>query len=389
MHRLFGPIVVALTVLGCDAGEPDPPEHPNWIGAADLVRLSLDSLEACSSPGSVAWTHQSDALSVVLGARLGPTGEVVIADRLAGAVLVFAGDTVRRIGRRGDGPGEFSGVADVRFAGDTLLVWDANRGSVSAFGLSGRFHWTEKIQPQMTAQRQMGFVGRDRHGRYPFIARPFGGRDRPNTYQDTSEVVFLDSESVNMTPPIRVPAAWKFVETTGSARITLSFLLSGQVFVEVVDGETWIISGASGALARVDGAGRLDVARAAAAARIVTPDMIAVERNRLRRSISTSRAPGSELSGAANSVPAAETSPVFDNVLGTTSGELWLAEFSADEDSSRVHWVLDSAGDLVRCVHVQERWRVLDARNDRVLVSTTDELGVPRLEIRMLPPAKG
>jgi hypothetical protein len=67
-------------------------------------------------------------------------GSIVIADRTPGEIRIFDtnGRFVRKVGRVGQGPGEFSALQDVRaLEGDSLIAWDANSSRLTAFTPTG------------------------------------------------------------------------------------------------------------------------------------------------------------------------------------------------------------------------------------------------------------
>jgi hypothetical protein len=84
-------------------------------------------------------------LAYVSGARRLRDGRVVIANGKPIELRIFDahGTLVRRIGRTGDGPGEFRGRLDLLPAGgDSLLVYDQGSQRLSLFGLDGKL-WHE------------------------------------------------------------------------------------------------------------------------------------------------------------------------------------------------------------------------------------------------------
>jgi hypothetical protein len=83
-----------------------------------------------------------DAFGRAMDVELGPTGRIYVADDLSWNVLVFdrSGRLLRRVGRRGQGPGEFERpwyLAVDRY--DSLFVWDGALARISVFGPDFRF----------------------------------------------------------------------------------------------------------------------------------------------------------------------------------------------------------------------------------------------------------
>jgi hypothetical protein len=73
--------------------------------------------------------------SIAFAGRLSD-GRMVVVDRRSFQIRFFdrAGKHTSTIGRRGAGPGEFRGFADVILTGDSLLVYDANNRRLSLIG---------------------------------------------------------------------------------------------------------------------------------------------------------------------------------------------------------------------------------------------------------------
>lgn len=82
---------------------------------------------------------QTPLLRIVAVTPLGE-GQVAVGTAVPPEVLIFGsgGNLLRRLGRAGDGPGEFITVASVvRLARDTVAVWDPYRRRVSIYATDG------------------------------------------------------------------------------------------------------------------------------------------------------------------------------------------------------------------------------------------------------------
>ena len=79
-------------------------------------------------------------------AALGPGGQLFVAQPVDLSVPVFdsAGNLVRRIGREGEGPGEFLRISGIGFLGDTL--WVADRRLLRVTFFLGDQIWTEPLR---------------------------------------------------------------------------------------------------------------------------------------------------------------------------------------------------------------------------------------------------
>jgi hypothetical protein len=75
-------------------------------------------------------------------------GYIYTADARSGSIRVYdpSGRFVRRFGRRGDGPGEFSpAIYIVGAVDDSVQVYDENRGTIMVFRRDGTFLRTQRI----------------------------------------------------------------------------------------------------------------------------------------------------------------------------------------------------------------------------------------------------
>ncbi len=75
------------------------------------------------------------------GLAIGPAGEVYASDGVEQVVIVLdaTGGNLRRIGRRGAGPGELREPRGIALVGGKLYVTDAGNHRVSVFGTDGKF----------------------------------------------------------------------------------------------------------------------------------------------------------------------------------------------------------------------------------------------------------
>ena len=109
-------LVPALLLLAaCDSRTPHPVTTSWPVGAKPVVTIST-----ASSPAG-------QELTGVLSARRLADGRIVVANSGTSALLVFdtAGALIQALGRKGEGPGEFTGSLHLfRSAGDSLAVYD-------------------------------------------------------------------------------------------------------------------------------------------------------------------------------------------------------------------------------------------------------------------------
>jgi len=105
-------------------------QHPPALRLADAPDVRIGAVEGAAE---YQWTHP------VAAARLSDGGFAVL-EQLPAEIRVFdaSGVFVRRIGREGDGPGEFRSPLELTaLDGDTLLVWDRGSRRLSWFSIDG------------------------------------------------------------------------------------------------------------------------------------------------------------------------------------------------------------------------------------------------------------
>ena len=79
--------------------------------------------------------------------RVGPGGHILVAERRDTTVRVFspAGQLVRSIGRRGQGPGEFERIGGIGSIGDTIWAGDPTLRRLTYFDLAGNVLGTTRV----------------------------------------------------------------------------------------------------------------------------------------------------------------------------------------------------------------------------------------------------
>jgi hypothetical protein len=137
LHIRCSAISAVLLLAGLTVALPARAQQTGVIRPRDPARLVLTEVLRLGSE-----LGDDDAFGRVMDVELGPTGRIYVADDLGWNVAVFdrSGRLVRRVGRRGRGPGEFERPWHLAVdRHDSLFVWDGAVGRVSVFGPDGRF----------------------------------------------------------------------------------------------------------------------------------------------------------------------------------------------------------------------------------------------------------
>jgi hypothetical protein len=121
--------LVTLLLAGCG----DSPE----AGAASADEIVEWTLEEVGTIGSE--NDPETSFSRVEGVRIGTEGELFVGQPNQLWVYGADGKLLRRIGRQGQGPGEFTSMTGWGFLGDTLYAVDLDLRRVSYFTPSGDF----------------------------------------------------------------------------------------------------------------------------------------------------------------------------------------------------------------------------------------------------------
>lgn len=178
---------------GITIAESPPPDDRTPVFAIDTVpRVVLGDDEAIAE----------EQFAQVAAAIRVPTGEIVVSEPRANEVRVFdaTGAFLRLLGRRGEGPGEFSGLDVVLLGGGGVVAWDRNDNTVTSFATDGTLEWEqahERLPPVTDGGMVMRPVLQPRMVRQDGAIYAFSTRPRANapsgTYRDTLNVWLMQA----------------------------------------------------------------------------------------------------------------------------------------------------------------------------------------------------
>ncbi len=387
-----------LGTVGCgDASTPATPPTATFRDSAGVTLVDNPAEAAAPLPWSVGDAPslrigvlegpEAEQFSLVRDSYRLPDGRIAVADMRAGEVRFFWPDGTHETtwGRSGEGPGEFRGPTRiVPWDGDSLAVWDDPLRRLSVFDASGSF------------ARSIPFTGLDGGLRLRFEGR-MGNGDLVAT---VSDFLGSDLESGRIRPGLRgvvmgpggevktelgtVPGREGLLELgEGSvmvyglpfARRGVAAAVGARVVLAATD--RWTLS-----LHRPDGTVER-IVRVALPPEPVTPDAVdAFVEHAVGQATEGARP---SLRRALERAPAPDSMPAFEALLPAPDGGFWVQAFRpAHQEGPRRWLVFDPEGRLLGSVVTPAGFVVHQLGADFILGTTTDELGVPRVELRPL-----
>ena len=131
--------VCAITAVACDSAQ-----------ASDEINVdALPEVEAVAGPRIGSVDDPSSGFSLVAGVDVDLDGNIYVLEMSVPEIRVYgpAGEILRRIGRRGQGPGEFAGAPRFGIVGDTVWTVDLGMRRITLFDRQGRVLSTGSIDP--------------------------------------------------------------------------------------------------------------------------------------------------------------------------------------------------------------------------------------------------
>lgn len=350
------------------------------------VAAQLDTVPVAAIRAEETGPHQFTFISAGL---LLPDGRIAVAEAATGEVRLFdeAGMHLVSIGGQGRGPGEFQILAGLfQYRGDSLLAYDQQLLRTTMVPLAGG---ALRVIPNPIPGNLFAF-GVLADGRILLHNPGSFRRGRAAGLQwDTTDIARFDAQDGSGTVIGRLPSRQLMVDPAGDhAPLAPSHLA---IWAGGPDGFYWGMSDRY-EIRHFDGEGRLHaILRRPVEPSAVTPAMFDrwveanIEMNR--------RFQGEE--GAERNRPGLEAAtrgsqvPLFQQALVDHAQRLWVGESVWPElDASPLRWSIFAAdGVWLGDVEVPPGWRVLDCRDDLVLVARHDEDDVPHVQVhRMMRP---
>lgn len=184
-------LLAVLVIANCDVSSSRDPLDLDGIprlGVVPELRIgSVDDPEA--------------GFSAIGRVTVDRDGQIYVLEAMDMQIRVYTphGDELRRIGRRGEGPGEFQRVGSIGVVGDTLWTFDQAGDRITLFARDGRLLSTARAETPMIPLWRPRCVGH----LLPDRMRPDGlftsAFSRMSCNQDN------ETSAVDATVPIRIP----------------------------------------------------------------------------------------------------------------------------------------------------------------------------------------
>ena len=319
-------------------------------------------------------------VSLIAALRL-PNGAIAVADRQTPTIRIYddKGRLIGKLGRRGEGPGEFRRITELFAAGDTLTAFDSNLLRLTHYRAGGALLGT---QPVRTAGGgRVHVTGRlaDGHWLVTTLHSP-NWNHGPGVYRDTLGVGLLPSSSSGQVRWVgSFPGASLFAYMPGQNKPQWAVgwlffaptTLVGSIADTVIVGDTGVPElryfRPDGSLVRrvtlpLDAAP--DLSRHRAAARDEALAETGANRGYVEASYEVPR-------------PA----PHYRNFLIAADGQVWIRLFEERPSGPSRYLILSAAGGIRARVALPARSEILSVQPPWVMVVLRDANDVERLGV--------
>lgn len=343
------------------------------VGTSPLVVLG----------GGATETEGSPQLSRVRDALRLSDGRVIVADGGSARMVVFdaAGRHSATWGRRGEGPGEFTGLAKVaRWRGDSIAAWDMWQNRVSIFDSAGVHGRSFRLLPDEDAPPRVVDVRAD--GAILAMTLPIvSSAERVSGLVRRDRTYVLLNETGHRETSIGVfPGSEGYVDYEGDmlmswrlpfGRSTVAAFWNDQVLVATNDRYEMRSYAADGTLRRLVRRQHDPIAPTQA-------DLDAHVEALLANLPAEERA--LQVASAAR-LPLVDAYPAYAGVAVDAEGRLWVEEYRPRGEEPRTWTVFDGRGCVAEVVDVPDELEVWEIGGDYVLGKATDELGIEQVQV--------
>ena len=374
-------MALVVSILACERTERVPPSQVAVRDSAGIVSVSVGPLVGVRAPEwrldrQFATSRTGVEFFRVSAARLLSDGRVVVGDggNHEVSILDSRGRLVTRVGRAGDGPGEFRGIAAVHPSAGGFAAYDPRLGRWTHFAADGGLIATEPMRPPnpIVDLQPLMFA---QSGEVLAVYGSMRRFAREGIRRDTTPLLYYsEPEATPDTLSFWASDEWSYAPSrAGTSRTYVGFgrslAASGRDSLAVL-GETDSLNitvfGADGSVRmRIGGGGprrpttEEDGERwrelAAADLGASAPDAF---RERLEEA------------------PFHDSYPAFHSAVVDDRGRVWVGATAELDARERVWVVFGGDGWPVARMELPADVEVMDAAGGQVLVRETDDLGV-------------
>jgi hypothetical protein len=388
-------LLIALVLTGATGCRGDGQISPDREDASEPAAYLLSEVPLVRIGGHD--DRPAYQLQYPVGAVPLSDGRIVIADAGFRELRYFdeEGRHLRTVGGSGQGPGEFSSLrGPTRIRGDTIVAWDPVSRRASFFGDGADFArvvtvdgWMP-IQEQLEARHPGNLIGFTPH----FLndggmivepsVTPFLPTEEAQVFQDTVPLFAFDRNGDFVAElPGAFPATELYMANGSGGLLRFGERLivaaaKDSVYVGSSRDRVVRVFSPTGEVARVIS---LPMKR-----REVTPDDVPA-----MRPGGPVSGPGGRVNALLSLMPVLDSMPVFSGIRPGDDGRLWVQKYRAPEDRSQEWLAFDETGNVVASLIMNASIELLDIGLDYVIVSVTDELDVPEIQMHRLGASSG
>jgi len=389
---------LSLLALACSTDSPDfrKPVASSVFDSSDVPHWRIIGPAVAEIGGREP--HPDLLVVTAVGGRILYDGRFLVADRGTGAISLVseAGDFLHRFGGEGGGPGEFRALGWVGLREEgTVLAWDMQLRRMTVFDTTGVVLRTYNPDLRDIPFLSAVLVGNLQGGGLVFSSPETtddGPPRSPRRVRGSVQYLLLPEGGNDVLALFRGPGTETYRRGGQGMESNLPILFAAASLATTVGEHLVVGSTDSLQLFSVRRDGTMTArARYPTEARPVEEEHVRLE-HRSRFAAQDARweqiarvlsAPADEwertLSFSRESLqelPARDTFPAFSDLVGTSSGEVWVAEYPVPGAEAQRWVILGSDLKLRGRITLPTRHRILDSRGDHILSSFKDELGV-------------
>ncbi len=373
--RLWGPasrapfVLLPLLFLSCSEGtdsSTDPFEPADWVLAPE-PKVTIGQVEG-----------EAEYLFSRIGpAALLPDGRIAVADQQDAAIRLFLpdGTFVREIGRRGEGPGEFSHLRTITVVPpDTIVTHDSRLFRLTRFLTSGSLVSTLRLQADDGMPEI--YLGEYSTGELGFAWIKRGSGSGEDYTRDLMQFAKF-SETGRLSALLGTEVGILRAETSPLA-------FSPHLYAEMIGDSLFLTNGLLPEIQVWDHQGGL-----VRTIHVPVPEADHADAWEQLEELLAARGNTNELQWFENQ-PRDVAIPRISMMLVDDQDRLWVKKYDPHTDNHLLmrprcrggEWlILEASGAVVATIKLPEDLLLLDVRGDQVLGQIADELGVERVQV--------